>query len=368
MLSDAASPIRNGAPFRSAAPPIELSSTEAATPTSASPTTQLESVPSSWSIVASRRPSRRRAEPSIVKWITTYTPLDRARGSANAPGLTAGVHEPLTASRQTATRTARGADRDSRIHAPRTAGVAPSGCFLRGSIVSWAASAKRVSSGQQTAALSLRGYFAGNCGVNNLVIVDKAGLIEHLEGRFLDLGCGQRKASPTHVGIDVRDYPGVDIVGDAHAVLGRVRSGTVAGIRSSHLLEHVGDWLGLLEEIARVLRPHGVAQLTMPHFSNPYYYSDPTHLHPFGLYSLSYVVSDPILKRRVPPHRTQVPLELTDVALEFKAAPPHYSRHAVKRVITALVNSSRWAKEFYEENLPYLLPCYEVRFVLTRLP
>ena len=47
-------------------------------------------------------------------------------------------------------------------------------------------------------------------------IFPKLGSIEHIE---LELGCGNRKRSRQAVGIDMLDYPDVDIVGDVYEVL-----------------------------------------------------------------------------------------------------------------------------------------------------
>jgi hypothetical protein len=53
-------------------------------------------------------------------------------------------------------------------------------------------------------------------------------------------------------------------------------------------------------------------------------------------------------------------LEVQDVVLIFKSFRPHYVRHGMKKIIGFLVNSTPFAKEFYEENLCWLFPCYEI--------
>jgi SAM-dependent methyltransferase len=190
--------------------------------------------------------------------------------------------------------------------------------------------------------------------------------IEHADKVLLDLGCGRHKRNPQAVGIDIADHECVDIVGDIAEVLELVPPNKVAGIYSYHCLEHMADLRGTLSQIARVLIPGGICEITVPHFSNPYYYSDPTHKTPFGLYTMSYFVRTDIFQRRVPAYWDGMPLELKQVSLEFKSERPFYARYSIKRLITFIVNSCGYLKEFYEENLTFILPCYEIKYVLQK--
>lgn len=185
-------------------------------------------------------------------------------------------------------------------------------------------------------------------------------------GAKLDVGCGERKRSPGYIGVDQLALPGVDIVGDVHEVLSSIPDGTVAEVYCSHFLEHIDDLDGMLAQMCRVLRTDGHLEVVVPHFSNPYFASDPTHRRAFGLYTFSYVTERPPLRRQVPHYAEPLPLTLEHVELGFKSAPPFYGRHAVKLALGRVVNFSRWTREFYEENLVYLLPCYELRFSLVR--
>ena len=183
----------------------------------------------------------------------------------------------------------------------------------------------------------------------------------------LDIGCGARKRGPDYIGVDRLDLPGVDVVGEVLDVLAAIPDGAIDEIYCSHFLEHIDDLDGMLAEICRVLRRAGRLEVVVPHFSNPYFASDPTHRRAFGLYTFSYLAADAPLRRRVPHYGNSVPLRLDRVILGFKSTPPFYGRHAFKRAIGALVNLMRWTREFYEENLVYLVPCYELRFSLVRL-
>lgn len=182
----------------------------------------------------------------------------------------------------------------------------------------------------------------------------------------LELGCGDAKQSPDSVGIDIRPAPGVDVVGDALDVLSGLADASVASISSRHFLEHLDDPIEVLRESARVLEPGGEFKAVVPHFSNPAYYSDPTHRTPFGLYTFGYWVRSTPFSRAVPHYDEPVPLDLVSARLVFKSHRPFYVRHALKQVPSAWVNTSRWTQEFYEEHLCWLMPCYEVDYVLIR--
>jgi SAM-dependent methyltransferase len=187
------------------------------------------------------------------------------------------------------------------------------------------------------------------------------------ESVILELGSGGRKDRPDSIAIDVRDVPGVDIVGDVFDVLAAVPSGTVTELYSSHFLEHVDGLERLLGEFARVLRPGGVVTAIVPHFANPWFWSDPTHERSFGLYTLSYLVRDAVLRRRVPHYSAELPpLSLAAVRLAFKPRKNRWLRRAWCHVVESLVNLGPRPQEFHEAHLCWVLPCYELHYRLVR--
>lgn len=182
----------------------------------------------------------------------------------------------------------------------------------------------------------------------------------------LELGCGTAKRMPDAVGVDILDLPGVDVVGDAIEVLRSLPSGSVDGIYSEHFMEHLEDPLALLQESARVLRKGGEFRAVVPHFSNPAFYSDPTHRTFFGLYTFSYWIETTSFRRQVPHYAKPLPFELVRAHHIFKSSRPFYVRHALKKFFSSWVNLGRWTQEFYEEHFCWVMPCYEMDFLLTR--
>lgn len=200
-------------------------------------------------------------------------------------------------------------------------------------------------------------------------IIDKQHTLPRLRAGqtvAVELGCGPRKVDPSAIGIDQLDFDGVDIVGEVFAVLAQFPDATAHSVYSAHFFEHVADLPRLLSEVARIMSPDALLTLVVPHFSNPFYHSDPTHRTPFGLYSMAYFCQQSLFARGVPRYGIDLPLSLERVDLGFKSYPPRYLRHAWKKSLGVLFNSSMYMKELYEENLCWLLPCYEVRYELRK--
>ena len=108
----------------------------------------------------------------------------------------------------------------------------------------------------------------------------------------LELGCGNRKRHADAIGIDMLEYEAVDIVGDIESVLESFPAYSVENVYSYHCFEHLDNLDRVLDQLARVMKPKGELHVEVPHFSNPYYYSDHTHRQPFGLYTFSYLAKE----------------------------------------------------------------------------
>lgn len=183
----------------------------------------------------------------------------------------------------------------------------------------------------------------------------------------IEIGCGDRKRDPSAIGIDLIAATGVDIIGDAFEVISKMPDRSVKSISSYHVLEHISDLPSLLAEVERVLVPNGLMLIVVPHFTNPFYYSDPTHKRFFGLYTFSYYCEDFIFRRSVPTYARQPGLSLADVKLIFKSYPPRYMTHAIRKVFQWFFNISSWTKEIYEDSCSNLITCYEIRYSIRKV-
>jgi SAM-dependent methyltransferase len=93
----------------------------------------------------------------------------------------------------------------------------------------------------------------------------------------LDIGSGDIKQYPDNIGIDLRPTSGVDVRADLRYGLPFAdRSADV--IFAVHILEHLIDFLPLVDECHRVLRPDGVLHVLSPWWRYVNAVADPTHV------------------------------------------------------------------------------------------
>ncbi|MHC4323902.1 MAG: class I SAM-dependent methyltransferase [Planctomycetota bacterium] len=199
--------------------------------------------------------------------------------------------------------------------------------------------------------------------MGKIVKIDLDRLIDSGEKIIVELGCGARKKEG-RIGIDAVDLPGVDIVADLEKGLPFLPDNSVDQIHCRHFLEHIQNFENLMAEIVRVMKRNGKAYITVPHFSNPHYYSDFTHSRFFGLYSFYYFVdNENQLKRKVPNFYTDVRINIVSQRLVFRSS--FKIINPLKKLFGWFINLHTNFMEYYEENLCYLFPCYGIEVVFT---
>ena len=179
----------------------------------------------------------------------------------------------------------------------------------------------------------------------------------------LELGCGRSRVEG-RIHIDKADLPNVDIVADIEDGLPFLPDDSIDEIHSTSFLEHVDDLETVVREISRVLKREGRGFISVPHFSNPYFYSDYTHKHFIGLYTLYYFVDERFqLKRKVHTYYTDIRIRVLYQHLVIATPGKRFS--FFKRFLEFVFNLNSWLQEFYEANLCYIFPCYGIRFVIA---
>jgi ubiquinone/menaquinone biosynthesis C-methylase UbiE len=198
---------------------------------------------------------------------------------------------------------------------------------------------------------------------------DTIKLISNYQQEFgkviVDLGCGPNKKAGM-IGIDVLPLPGVDIIANLEEGFPAIPDNSIDEFHTTHFLEHVNNFELLMAEMHRTLKPGGLAKITVPHFSNPYYYSDYTHKRFFGLYSFDYFSSKPTgYKRTIPVYNDKFSYTVISRKLVFKS-PTFFVRNLIKKHFwTRLFNSGKLFQSFYEDACTGIIPCYEVVFLLS---
>ncbi len=198
-------------------------------------------------------------------------------------------------------------------------------------------------------------------------MIDKYNKLKELnlnKKNVLELGCGPKRKFSDSITIDIVDLETVDIVANINDGLGFIPDNSIDEIYSSHFLEHVQNLELVMSEIYRILKPGGRKIGTVPHFSNPHFYSDYTHKSFFGLYTFYYMSKTSSLKREVPTFYNSLDFKVVEIKFIF------YSnfriRHYIKRIYQRIFNINNYVKEYYEENLCYLFPANEIYFVLEK--
>ncbi len=200
------------------------------------------------------------------------------------------------------------------------------------------------------------------------MFLDKKNILAQIDAQpkvVLELGVGRTRTVKDAITIDKLDFPEVDIVADLEQGLPFLPDNSVDEVHSFHFLEHVNNLEFLMAEIYRVLKKGGKNIGAVPHFANPYFYSDYTHKAYFGLYSFSYFSKQRYFKREVPDFYNSTNYKINKIRLDFLS--PFRVRNRLKRIIGAFFNSSRFLQEFHEENLCYILPAYQIRFELEKV-
>ena len=180
----------------------------------------------------------------------------------------------------------------------------------------------------------------------------------------LELGGGTGKHKG-YYNIDACNVPGVDALADLNKPLSLVPTDSVSRVISNHALEHIEELELLLSELHRVTKSDGTIEITVPHFSNPFYYSDPTHKRFFGLYTMCYFVDfeQQPFRRKRPTFYTQSRFRLVEVKIEFF----RFTRadKIVGTFLSYLVNRSSSGQEFYERHLCWIFKAHQIRYKLA---
>jgi hypothetical protein len=187
--------------------------------------------------------------------------------------------------------------------------------------------------------------------------------IERGDPLKLELGAGGASTRPGHFSIDSVLLPGVDVLADLNDPLAAFPDGSVSHVYTRHTLEHVSNLGGLLKEIHRICRTGATVEIVVPHHSNAYGFSDPTHVRFFGLYTM-YYYSDPAdqPKRKVPAYYTESRYKVKKIRIQF------YRIDWMERLLVPFwerfVNLNFGLQDFYERRLSGIWPAWQIIYIM----
>lgn len=173
----------------------------------------------------------------------------------------------------------------------------------------------------------------------------------------LNLGCGY-DIRPAWVNLDVAALPGVDVVHDLDVLPYPFQDEKFDIVLARHVLEHVNDLIATMREIHRILRPGGMLQAIVPHFTSKDAFSDPTHRRTFSVNSFAYFVGAS--------HRAYYfdfgfsKLAARSIVFQKRIAYPW------NYLLERFVNSSHRLQNLYEGSPLRMFPAYELEVRLIK--
>lgn len=102
----------------------------------------------------------------------------------------------------------------------------------------------------------------------------------------LNLGCGE-DIKEDYVNLDIVKLKGVDIVHSLEDLPLPFKDNKFDEILCYDVLEHV-NYVPLMAEIYRILKPGGIFRIRVPHFSSVYNFIDPTHKNLFSFQTMGF--------------------------------------------------------------------------------
>ena len=110
-----------------------------------------------------------------------------------------------------------------------------------------------------------------------------------VEVKRLNLGSGT-DIRQGWVNLDRSALPGVDVVHDIEQLPLPFPSGSFDYVLCQDVLEHI-DYIPLLRDIWRIMRPGGTLHIRVPHFTSSNAYGDPTHKRLFNSDTFGFFVA-----------------------------------------------------------------------------
>ena len=101
---------------------------------------------------------------------------------------------------------------------------------------------------------------------------------------ILNLGSGRRPIEGA-VNLDNKRLPGVDWIFDLENTIKiplPFRDNTFSEVKAFHIMEHIRNFIPLMNELHRVCKIGARIRIDVPHYTNPLFYDDPTHVRSFS--------------------------------------------------------------------------------------
>ena len=170
-------------------------------------------------------------------------------------------------------------------------------------------------------------------------------------GPVLHIGAGNRKIKGA-VTLDINPRVSPDVVWDLNVFPYPFPDSHFSDVVCEHVIEHLQNVIGVMEELHRVTRPGGKVWVTVPHFTSLNFNTDPTHVHAFSSRSFDYMCVGTGLVRY-----DYSTAHFRKLVGRMTMQP----RTPANRLMMGLINRNLL---FYEQHLAYIIPGQDLQFVL----
>jgi SAM-dependent methyltransferase len=176
----------------------------------------------------------------------------------------------------------------------------------------------------------------------------------------LNLGCGH-DTREGWVNLDSAALPGVDVVHDLSVVPLPFEDERFSEVLCQDVLEHV-DYVPVLRDIHRILRPGGTVTIRSPHYTSRAVYLDPTHRTAFSIDTFAFFARESDYAERSYYFDFQFE-RIASARITFH----RYRLQPWNYAVEPFVNSSIGVQRYYEDSfLSRLFPGANVEVVLVK--
>ena len=109
--------------------------------------------------------------------------------------------------------------------------------------------------------------------------------------KILDVGCGIHK-QPGALGLDRNPASRADVLADLDRFPYPFADNSFDRVTAIHVIEHLADVIGAMEEFHRLVRAGGTVRIETPHYTDFSSFCDPTHKSHLTSFSFRYFGED----------------------------------------------------------------------------
>ena len=163
----------------------------------------------------------------------------------------------------------------------------------------------------------------------------------------LHLGCGREKLKG-YINCDISKDVNPDKIVDLEKPLTMFKDNSVDEIITNHTLEHIRNFIPLMEELHRICKKDAIIKIRVPYFAYSGAFQDPTHVRFFALSTFDYFEPENKLN-----FYSKARFKVTKKTLKFLIKKDWF----IDRIINKF-------QRVYERLFSRIFPCAELKFIL----